>query len=301
MIQYIVRQAKRFIVLIPGIIIAYFSVRDIFPYFDRRLPLSVAVFVTYVLAAYLLIPAIIRLFRIIIPANHLPLYCVTPDGFASDPLNIGVIATRRELITAMEKAGWYVADPPTWRYKLLMVASALVNRPYPNAPVSSLYLFGRKHDIAFEIPLEGGLGQRHHVRFWATTYEQNGRLSVHNIHWHHRRAHVKDDNLLWVGAASLDVGLNIIRHNFQLTHMIDPDTDQERELIIKQLSTSGLLKKTEAVRLDDPYRLINRTWRGYLHTDGKMTVAHLKHLKNRGLGSDKRRRAARNPESALSK
>ncbi len=47
-------------------------------------------------------PALIRLFRIIHPPDHLPLYCVTPDGFASDPLNIGLISTRRQLIHAME-------------------------------------------------------------------------------------------------------------------------------------------------------------------------------------------------------
>jgi len=145
-----------------------------------------------------------------------------------------------------------------------------------NAPMSSLYLFGRKQDIGFEIPIEGGVGNRHHVRFWATTYENKGRLSVHGIHWQHRKTHVQGDNLLWVGAASLDVGLNFIRHNLQVTHMIDPDTDRERELIIKQLKASDLVKKTETIRLDNPYRLINRTWRGYLQTDGMMTIVRMK-------------------------
>ncbi len=105
MIQYTLRLAKRFAVLLPGLVIAYFSVRDIFPYFDRRLPLGVSVLVTYALGAYVLVPALIRLFRIVHPPDHLPLYCVTPDGFASDPLNIGIISTRRQLINAMEKSG----------------------------------------------------------------------------------------------------------------------------------------------------------------------------------------------------
>lgn len=276
MIQYIVRQAKRFAVLIPGIVIAYFSVREIFPYFDKRLPLSVAILVTYVLAAYVLIPAAIRLARIVIPANHLPLYCVTPDGFASDPLNIGIIGTRRELITAMEAAGWYVADRHSMKNVVRMIASTLVGQVYRHAPVSSMYLFGRKQDIAFEIPLENSVGERHHVRFWATTYDDRPQLQVHNIAWHHRRAHVFGDNLLWVGAASLDVGINVIRHNLQVTHMIDPDTDSERELIVKQLQDIGRVAKTSALKLDNPYRLINRVWRGYLQTDGKMTIVRLK-------------------------
>lgn len=276
MIQYIVRQAKRFAVLLPGLVIAYFSVSSIFPYFDRQLPLSLAILLTYVLAAYILIPAAIRLVRIIIPTTHLPLYCVTPDGFASDPLNVGVIGTRRELITAMEAAGWYVADRHSLKNVIRMIISTVLGQVYRTAPVSSMYLFGRKQDIAFEIPLENSVGQRHHVRFWATTYEDKDRLSVHNVAWHNRRAHVFGDNLLWVGSASLDVGINIIKHNLQITHMIDPDTDGERELIVRQLKAVKWVAKTQSMKLDNPYRLINRVWRGYLQTDGKMTVVYLK-------------------------
>jgi hypothetical protein len=277
MIQYLLRLAKRFAVLIPGLAIAYFSVRNVLPYFDRRLPLSIAIIATYVLAAYVLIPAVIRLWRVLRPANHLPLYCVTPDGFASDPLNIGIIGTRRQLINAMEQAGWHVADPRGVRNNIREMLSAVYGWSYPNAPVSSLYLFGRKQDIAFQIPVEGVQGgSRHHVRFWATTYENEQPLAVHTIRWHHRREHVSGDNLLWVGAASLDEGVNFIRHNFQLTHMIAPDTNKERELIVSQLKTAKLMKKLRVIKLGEPYKLINRVISGSLHTDGRMAVVTLK-------------------------
>jgi hypothetical protein len=276
MIQYTLRVAKRFAVLLPGIVIAYFSARDIFPYFDRRLPLGFAVFITYALSAYILVPALIRLFRVIHTPAHLPLYCVTPDGFASDPLNIGIIATRRQLIGAMEQSGWHLADPRGFKNLLRAVLSIIVGEVYRNAPVSGLYLFGRKQDLAFEIPTEGGGGSRHHVRFWATTYEPGQKLSIRNIHWHYRQTHVYGDSLLWVGAASLDVGLSFIRHNMQITHMIAPDTNQERKLIVNQLTAAGLVKKTETIKLGQPYRLVNRVWRGSLHTDGKMNIVRLK-------------------------
>lgn len=277
MIQYLLRLAKRFAVLVPGIVIAYFSVRDVFPYFDRRLPLGLAIFFTYILGAYLLIPAVIRLWRIFRPADHLPLYCVTPDGFASDPLNIGIIATRRELINGMEDAGWYIADPRSLRNNIREALSAVYDWHYPNAPVSSLYLFGRKQDIAFQIPVEGVTGgSRHHVRFWATTYDPKKPLGIHTINWQHRREHVYGDNLLWVGAASLDEGVNFIRHNLQLTHMIDPDTDKERELIVGNLRAQGMVDSVKTVKLGEPYRLINRVINGSLHTDGKMAVVSLK-------------------------
>lgn len=276
MAQYLLRLIKRLAVLLPGIVIAYFSVRNIYPYIHRRLPLSLAIILTYALAAYVLIPAVIRLWRIIRPAGHLPLYCVTPDGFASDPLNIGIIGTRRELISAMERAGWHLADPRGIRNNIREMLSAVYGWSYPNAPLSHLYLFGRKQDLSFQIPIEGVQGgSRHHVRFWATTYEDGRPLAVHTIHWHDREARIYGDNLLWVGAASLDVGVNFIRHNFQLTHMIDPDTNKERDLIVDGLKTAGLVKKLQIIKLGEPYRLINRVISGYLHTDGRMAVVTL--------------------------
>jgi hypothetical protein len=277
MLIYSWRFTKRFVVLIPGLIIAYLSVRDIFPYFDKRFPLGVSVFFTYALGAYVLIPAIIRIFRIIRPANHLPVYCVTPDGFASDPLNIGIVATRAQLTAVMESAGWYLADSSSFRHTARQILSTLFSWSYPNAPVSNLYLFGRKQDIAFEIPVGGsGSGSRHHVRFWATTYQESKHLTVRSIHWHHRRSHIHGDRLLWVGAASLDVGIAPIRHNLQITHMIDPDTNAERDLIVSQLREAGLSGKTDIIKLGKPYKLVNRAFRGYLKTDGRMIIIRLK-------------------------
>ncbi|MDB5184936.1 MAG: hypothetical protein JWN38_744 [Candidatus Saccharibacteria bacterium] len=275
MLNYSVRFLKRFIVLVPGIIIAYISVRNIFPYFDQRLPLGFAILATWVLGAYVLVPFLIRVVRIFLPAKHLPLYCVTPDGFASDPLNIGIVGTRRQLLQAMEAAGWQTADPRTLRALVHQLYSFVFEEPYPTAPMSHLYLFGRRQDLAFEIALKSGTN-RHHVRFWATTFTDSKQLSVASIHWHHRKTHVQGDNLLWVGAASLDAGLAPIKHNLQITHMIHPDTNQERELIVSQLRAAKVVKKVTSLKLQKPTRLNNRALRGYLHTDGRMAIIDLK-------------------------
>jgi hypothetical protein len=276
MITYIVRFLKRFTVLLPGIIIVYFSVRDIFPAFNKRLPASLAIFFTYVIAAYVLIPALIRLIRIIAPARHLPLYCVTPDGFASDPINIAVVGSRKQLIKAMEAAGWHLADRLSPHNIFRQLVSVALKRPYPTAPMSNLYLFGRRQDIGFEVHMDDARGHRHHVRFWATTYDDELLLSFRTIHWYKRRQTLQGKNLLWVGAASRDVGFAFIRHNAQITHMIDPDTDAERELIATDLLKTGRVASEQSVRLGKPYRLVNRVWRGHLHSDGLMRVLKLK-------------------------
>ena len=276
MVQIVIRLLKRLAVFLPGAVIAYLSVRYTLPFFDKRLPDALAILVTYVVGAYILVPALIRLWRIFWPPKHLPLYCVTPDGFASDPVNIGLVGTRRELISAMEKAGWHRADPTRPYNVIRHIFSIVMNWQYDTAPVSSLYLFGRKQDLAFEIPIGDTIASRHHVRFWATTYVGESPLSVRSIHWHHRKVHVYGDKLLWVGAASLDIGLSPIRHNLQITHMVHPDTNQERELIIAQLSKLKLIDRPTRLKLDNPYKLVNRTWRGELHTDGMMAIGHLK-------------------------
>ncbi len=296
MIYYLWLLAKRFAVLLPGAVVAYFSVRTVFPFIDHKVGLgdALSIFVTYIIAAYILIPALIRLIRILWPPAHLPLYCVTPDGFASDPLNIGVVATRRQLLQAMEKAGWYIADPHTPSYVFKHFVSVVLGHSYPTAPVSGLYLFGRRQDIAFEIPVEGGgTTTRHHVRFWATTFQDQKRMTVRSIHWHHRRAHVQGDNLLWVGAASMDAGIAPIRHNMQITHMIHPDTNLERNLIVEQLEAEKLVKQTQSIKLGNPYRLLNRAWRGHLQTDGKMTIVQLKPEKSLNVPLKKRASTAR--------
>jgi hypothetical protein len=277
MIHHIVRLIKRFVVLVPGVVIAYFSVRDIYPALDSKIPAGVAFFITYVLAAYVLIPAGIRLVRLFVKPRHLPIYSVTPDGFASDPVNVGIIGTRDQLEQAMQKAGWETADQHTVGNIYREIISVLFHQPYPTAPMSSLYLMGRKQDLGFEIQVEERLGHRHHVRFWATTFREDGNFTNDDIHWFHRKKidAPEDTQFLWLGAASKDVGLALIKHNAQLTHMIHPDTNRERDLIVDHLLIDGA-KLEATLQIRHPYRLANRAWSGYLQSDGQLKIVRLK-------------------------
>ncbi len=271
-----IRAIKRFIILVPGILIGYLAYTDLFPAFKRRLNGALALLFTYVLAAYVLIPLGLRLVRLFIRHKHLPLYSTTPDGLASDPLNIGIVGTKDQLTRAMEKAGWYQADERTVRTILRFQWSFLLRRPYPTAPFSNLYLFGRKQDVGFQLPIDDDSSNRHHVRFWAVSYTGHPRHLDHINFW--RAIHPPDfkhKRMLWVGAASLDTGLGIIRHNAQITHMIHPDTNAERNLIVRDLKKTRLVKKTRAEKIGEPYRLTNRVLTGYLRADGRMTICEL--------------------------
>jgi len=281
MLQYLVRFAKRLAVLLPALAIAAVSVWNIYPLLNKGVPAVIAFLITYILAAYILIPTASRLIQIFIKQpRHLPVYSVTPDGYASDPINIGIIATREELIYAMHRAGWEVADDHNLANMWREVVYTILGVPYPAAPMSSLYLFGRKQDIGFEIRISSKLWHRHHVRFWATTYDKTAdKLEPSSIHWFPRKEQklYKNQKLLWLGAASKDVGLALIKHNAQLTHMIHPDTDTERDLIAEQLEIEGG-KLTADLTIMEPYQLANRAWSGYLQTDGQLKVVTLPDL-----------------------
>jgi hypothetical protein len=147
--------------------------------------------------------------------------------------------------------------------------------------MSRLYLFGRKHDLGFEVQITGGHGHRHHVRFWAADADLASELKHHvrHVHFWHRfyKSSLRNPTAqFWVGAASKDVGFAPIRHNAQITHMIDPDTNTERELIVQDLKKANKLKSIKTVTVHHPFSLQNRAWRGYLHSDGRITICRLR-------------------------
>lgn len=276
MIGYFYRLIKRLLVLVPGVWAAYFGTRQVFPFIDKRIPAWLAILATYLVVAYLLIPLLFRLVRYVFPPKHVPLYCVTPDGFACDPINVGIIGTRKQLDNAMQKAGWHKADSKTFRSSIRLGLSVFLKRPYPNAPFSTLYLFGRGQDMGFQKPVGDSPTKRHHVRFWAASHTTNPNHLEHISFWDiFFKSNLATGRVLWVGAASKDIGLGLIRHNAQLTHNIHHDTNAERELIAKDLQNAQRVKSAKRVKIGSPYRISNRVVRRYMQSDGKMKLIEL--------------------------
>jgi hypothetical protein len=278
MLSFLWRQCKRIAVLVPGLIVVYISVGTIFPFFDRRLPVAVAIILTYVFGVYVFIPALMRGWHYFAPAKDLPLYAVTADGFASDPVNIGILGSRADLVAAMEAAGWHLARPTTVATILRTISTTILKRSYPTMPMSNLYLFGRHQDLGFEKEIVGkGRGHRHHVRFWATTLDdiQVSLAAVAELDLG-RREQLLADKMLWAGAASRDVGITFAIGTLQLTHLVAPDTNGEREILIQQLTSKGVAEPVSTITLHQPYHLPNFAWSRTLHTDGQMALLRVK-------------------------
>jgi hypothetical protein len=203
--------------------------------------------------------------------RSVPSFTSTADGLPGDPINVVLIGTLQQLRSALSKADWSVADPlglaSSWR----MVRAFVFNRPYPTAPFSTLYLFGRGQDIGFQKAIDDSPRRRHHVRFWALNLAREERMGTIDF-WLNSDRPPDDARVLWVGAGTRDTGLSLTRLTFEITHATDSDTNAERDFLIGELQKYRLIENVRSYRSGD--RLLNEHVNHYV-TDGEVAVGYL--------------------------
>jgi len=180
----------------------------------------------------------------------------TAKGLPGDPLNLALVGSEEEVVRALIAADWRPADALSFRSSVRIAVDTVFDKPDPNAPVSNLYLFGRKEDLAFEKPIGNSPKERHHVRFWRSEQLDDGRP-------------------MWMGAATHDVGVELSRTTAEVTHRISPDVDAERDLLLADLNTANRVQRTRWI--DGFHKeLQGRNGGGDpWHTDGRLPVATL--------------------------
>ncbi|MDQ6436509.1 LssY C-terminal domain-containing protein [Mesorhizobium sp. LHD-90] len=154
----------------------------------------------------------------------------TPQGIPGDPINVGLVGTKEQVLRAFAAAGWHAADSITLRSSLDIGLSVALDRPYADAPVSTLLYDGRRQDVAFEKPVGDSADRRHHVRFWQTK-ELDG-----------------DGRPLWLGSASFDRGVGFSHDTGQITHHIGPDVDADRDFVIQTLTQAGMIVSVDEAK-----------------------------------------------------
>lgn len=211
----------------------------------------------YGVCAYVIAPHLWRHYEHNPGLVDFPKTTTTAAGIPGDPLNVAFTGTRAEVIRALVAAGWYPADPVTLRTSIGIVASVLLRRADPAAPVSSLYVWGRKQDLAFERQVGRSARQRHHVRLWEAPQRD------------------KDNRPFWLGAATFDKGVGFSHDTGQITHHIAPDIDQERDTLIADVQHTGQVLRVYQVTGVGP-TLLGRNGSGdWYYTDGELSVAVL--------------------------
>ncbi len=221
---------------------------------------AILLIVFWAVLTYLALPRLHQTFTTLYVPDYFMARTKTGDGLLGDPINLALMGSEADLHAAMTRAGWTKADPITIRSSLGIILSSLRKTSYPQAPVSNLFLFGRRHDFAYQQEVDGNALQRHHVRFWHTPKD-----------WDLPGGRQVD----WLAAGTYDTSVGLSSWTLQITHKIDADIDAERDYII------------DSVRFTDPESevdVIDHFTTAYhdrngggdaVHTDGDMPVLDL--------------------------
>jgi len=218
----------------------------------------------YVVVSYLVLPATwARIEREPGLAKH-SFVTATARGIPGDPIDVGLIGTREDLVRAFHAAGWYPADPITLRSSVEIIGSVLLDRPYKTAPVSPLFYEGRREDLAFEKEFGASADRRQHVRLWQVLEKGS------------------DGDPVWLGSATFDSGVTLSRDTGQVTHRIAPNVDEERDRLIGELNDAHMVTGLFQMQgigptlngrngEGDPYYSDGEIWVARLVSDGKQT------------------------------
>ena len=211
----------------------------------------------YILLAYVVLPLLWTHHEHQKGLAGLDMVTRTAQGIPGDPINVGLIGDKRDVLCAMHAAGWYPADPITLKSSIEIVGSVLFDRPYREAPVSNLYYLGRREDLAFEKPIGASADRRNHVRFWKVLDEGQEKRPV------------------WLGSATMDRSVGISRYTGAITHHIDADIDLERKTWAGDLESAGMATAKYQVTGIGP-ALAGHNGEGDLYyTDGEAWILRL--------------------------
>jgi hypothetical protein len=184
---------------------------------------AIGVVLAYAALAYLALPALWSHYEHQRKLADLPMVTRTAQDIPGDPINVGLIGDKLDVLCAMHAAGWLPADPVTARSSIEIAGSVLLDRPYRQAPVSPLFYLGRREDFAFEKPFGTSADRRHHVRFWKVLDEGEEKRPV------------------WLGAVTFDRGVGVSHYTGAITHHISADIDAERSLLASDLEAAEMV------------------------------------------------------------
>jgi undecaprenyl-diphosphatase len=181
-------------------------------------------------------------------------YTETISGNKQEPISLVILAKSDiELISIIEKSGWYLADNVGVGSVLKVYKAAISNSQYKTAPMTPSFWNNKVHNFGFEKPTkENNIRKRHHARFWKTGYQ------------------TKDGYNIYVGTVSLDSDIK-----WFVTHKIDPNIDAEQNLLYGDLNKSEHVLKFKLEQLVKPS--IGQNFSGdSFFTYGKLYIITLK-------------------------
>src|SRR6266852_755955 len=202
-----------------------------------------------------IVTALIALLRFYPYTYNFPAYpkiTHTQSGAEGDPINLLFVGSRDQIMHSFQLAGWLIPDPITSQTSSKISVDSLAHRSYPTAPVSNLYVFGRVQDLAFEKPTND-VANRGHIRLWKTGTLIGGQL-------------------VWIGQASYDSGIELSGTNHLPTHHIAPTVDLERNAVGADLEKTGLVKEEADAAFTPPILYARNGGGDYYESDGDVLI-----------------------------
>jgi len=176
-------------------------------------------------------------------------------GNEGGPVNLALVGSKQEISVAFEKAGWTAAQDQNANSLWKTFEAVVKGKGYDAAPMSTLYVYGRPEDMAFEKMLNT-FTHRHHLRIWKAP------------------AAAADGRQIWLVVANHDNGFDI--RPGVISHSIDPHVDLERAKVGADLGMTGMVAAEELVSVSNPARSGLTATGGKWESDGRVLVVDLK-------------------------
>ena len=155
--------------------------------------------------------------------EEMPCCATTETGQGvEDPLNFVLVGAPDAVFPSFARTGWHVSEVLQRRSGLKTFWSYFFGSQYRYAPISAIYLFGRRQDLSLQKTRETAR-ERNHLRIWKTP------LSF-------------ADKPVWVGQISRDIGLSFSWSKI-VAHEVDPDVDEARNYLVQDMLRSQRLAR----------------------------------------------------------
>jgi hypothetical protein len=152
--------------------------------------------------------------------------CTTNSGATrdGDPLNLIVVESKTDPIVPFIARDWHLTQKLDFASMLETARAFIFRDEYLTSPVSPLYVFGRREEVALQ-KARSTINERIHARLWLTPYTFATRR-------------------VWIGQVSRDIGVRLTDQTWNLTtHKIGPDVDFDRGYLLQDLLMSGLVER----------------------------------------------------------
>jgi len=153
--------------------------------------------------------------------------CCTTDSGAThdgDPINVVMVEGKRDPIVPFIARDWHMTQKLDVTSIIETVRAFIFRDEYLTSPVSPLYVFGRREDVALQ-KARSTINERIHTRLWLTPYTFESRR-------------------VWIGQVSRDIGVRLTDQAWNLTtHKIGPDVDFDRGYLLQDLLMSGFVER----------------------------------------------------------